>query len=72
MLIRNFKADLLDVRVYDTRLNMGKAAADDVAACIKKLLSVKDDIYMIFAAAPSQNEFLSALADNDGIEYRIQ
>lgn len=69
MLIRNFKADLLDVRVYDTRLNMGKAAADDVAACIKRLLSVKDDIYMIFAAAPSQNEFLSALADNDGIEW---
>ena len=34
MLIRNFKADLLDVRVYDTRLNMGKAAADDVAECI--------------------------------------
>ena len=57
------------VRIYDTRRNMGEAAAADVAACIRELLAVKQEIYMIFAAAPSQNEFLAALAATPGIEW---
>lgn len=62
-------AGKLPVRIYDTRRNMGEAAAADVAACIRKLLAVKQEIYMIFAAAPSQNEFLAALAAAPGIEW---
>ena len=62
-------AGKLPVRIYDTRRNMGEAAAADVAACIRKLLAVKQEIYMIFAAAPSQNEFLAALAATPGIEW---
>ena len=57
------------MRVYDTRKSMGSAAADDVAACIRKLLSQKAEIWMIFAAAPSQNEFLEALAAEPDIEW---
>ena len=69
MLTKSFKADKLSVNVYDTRKNMGLAAAADVAACIKAELAVKPEIYMIFAAAPSQNEMLEALIAEEGIEW---
>ncbi len=48
---------------------MGKAAAADVAACIRETLAVKKEIHMVFAAAPSQNEFLDALVATEGIEW---
>ena len=69
MLTRTFKADKLSVNVYDTRKNMGEAAAADIAACIKELLGRKSEIYMIFAAAPSQNEMLEALIADKDIEW---
>lgn len=69
MLTKSFKADLLSVNIYDTRKNMGMAAAADIAACMKKLLAEKDSIYMIFAAAPSQNEMLEALIAEEGIDW---
>lgn len=69
MIIETFRKDNLDVKVYDTRENMGKAAAADVAACIREKLAGKKEIYMIFAAAPSQNEFLDALVAEEGIEW---
>lgn len=69
MLTKTFKADKLSVNVYDTRKNMGAAAAADIAACIKDLLSRKQEIYMIFAAAPSQNEMLEALVADKDIQW---
>ena len=69
MLTRTFKADKVSVNIYDTRKNMGAAAAADIAACIKELLGRKSEIYMIFAAAPSQNEMLEALIADKEIEW---
>lgn len=69
MLTRTFKADKLSVNIYDTRKNMGAAAAADIAACIKELLGRKSEIHMIFAAAPSQNEMLEALIADKEIEW---
>lgn len=69
MLTKTFKADKLSVNIYDTRRNMGIAAAADIAACIKAELAAKPEIYMIFAAAPSQNEMLEALIAEEGIEW---
>ena len=69
MLTKTFKADLLSVNIYDTRKNIGVAAAADIAACIKKLLAEKEEIYMIFAAAPSQNEMLEALVADPEIQW---
>lgn len=69
MLTRTFKADKLSVNIYDTRRSMGAAAASDIASCIKDLLSQKDSIRMIFAAAPSQNEMLEALVADKEIEW---
>ncbi len=60
--IKTLKKDKLTVNVYETREQMGIAAADDVASCIEKLLGEKDTINMVFAAAPSQNDMLMNLA----------
>ncbi len=59
----------LEYRVYDNRDNMGKAAASDCAAAIKKLLTEKDEISMIFAAAPSQDDFLRALVADKTVDF---
>lgn len=60
-MLMNLKKDKLTVNVYENRTQMGKAAADDIAACMKKLLDSKDAINMVFAAAPSQNDVLESL-----------
>ena len=52
MILKTFKSDNLDIKVFDTRNDMGKAAAADVAACIKETLGRKKEIRMVFAAAP--------------------
>ena len=41
--------DELKIKIFDTRERMGRAAADDVAFCIKKLLAQKECINMIFS-----------------------
>ena len=67
--MRKFKCDKLRVGVYDSRADMGAAAARDVSAKISELLKTKSEINMIFAAAPSQNEVLWALASDKSIEW---
>ena len=68
--IREFRKDKLTVKIYKTRDEMGRAAAAEAASAMKELLSHKDEITVIFAAAPSQNEFLSALAGDGSIDWR--
>lgn len=60
--MKEFKKDLLSVKTFDSEKDMGKAAADDVEKVIQKLFEHKKTINMIFAAAPSQNEFLHYLS----------
>ncbi len=48
---------------------MGKNASIECASKIKELLSKKETINMIFAAAPSQNEFLQSLVDDKDIDF---
>ena len=67
--MRSFKKDLLNVNIYDTRSEMGVAAARDIKAAILALLETKGSINMIFAAAPSQNEVLAALAHDGEIPW---
>ena len=61
MLLKQMKSGKLDVKVFSNRAEMGHSAASDVAGCIRSLLAIKDCIYIVFAAAPSQNELLDAL-----------
>ena len=44
---------------------MGKAAADQIAATMRELLARQDEINMVFAAAPSQNDVLRHLVEED-------
>lgn len=67
--MKTMKKDLLEVEIYDTRSEMGIAAAKDIKECILSLLAKKETINMIFAAAPSQNEVLEALATDKEIPW---
>lgn len=69
MVLKQFKSGKLDVKVYPTRKEMGAESAREVAGCIRSLLAEKDSIYIVFAAAPSQNEFLESLISEPDIEW---
>lgn len=62
-------ADRLRVRIYPDRKSMGEAAAADIAAAIRRVLAEKECCNMIFAAAPSQNEVLAALAADKTVDF---
>lgn len=64
------KQDELAVEQYASRKAMGEAAAKEVAAKIAGLQREKESVNIIFAAAPSQNEFLEALIAAPGIDWR--
>lgn len=59
----------LQVRIYPDRQAMGKGAAADIAAAIRRVLASKAYCNMIFAAAPSQNEVLASLAADETIDF---
>ena len=67
--MKTLQKDLLTVQIYDTRDEMGVSAAKEIKACILDMLSSKETINMIFAAAPSQNEVLYALATDKEIPW---
>ena len=69
MLIKNFKVDRLSVKVFDSRESMGEAAASEAATCLRDILSIKEEVNVVFAAAPSQNEFLASLSKAEGIDW---
>lgn len=56
--MRSFRVDRLEVAVAADREALGKAAAEAVSVAIGK---VKGVVNVLFAAAPSQQEFLEAL-----------
>ena len=56
--MKTFVKDKLHIEIFENRTLMGKAAAKDISAKIKELLAEKQEINMIFAAAPSQNDVL--------------
>ena len=66
----SFKIDDLEIKKYESRDDMGRAAASDIAKCIKALLEKQPVVNMIFAAAPSQNEMLKYLCDEKGIDWK--
>lgn len=68
--MKQFAKDDLAVKIYDTRAEMGAAAAHDIKECIVSLLKEKEEINMIFAAAPSQNEVLANLVADKEIEWQ--
>jgi len=65
MKIRTKQVVQLPVHIFDSREEMGKAAAIDAAARIRKIIETKGSANIVFAAAPSQNELLANLLTMD-------
>lgn len=64
-----FKKEKLSVNIFATREEMGKYAANDVINKIHDLLMDKDEINIIFAAAPSQEDFLEYLIRDQTVAW---
>lgn len=67
--MKAYTVDKLSVEIYENRTLMGEAAARDIKARIADLLSRKEEINMIFAAAPSQNDVLLSLVNDKEIQW---
>lgn len=63
------KKDLLTIKRLKSPMELGACSAADVANYLRTLLEKQDEVNMIFAAAPSQNEFLKALRSSPDIEW---
>ena len=59
----------LTIKKLKSPQELGDCSAADVADCLKRLLCSQEEVNMIFAAAPSQNEFLEALRNMPDIEW---
>jgi glucosamine-6-phosphate deaminase len=68
-LVDRFRAGNLNVYIYESRPALGAAAASIVAAEIRNLVRTRERAVGIFASAPSQNEFLSALVKSANVEW---
>ena len=67
--IKEFYCGRMLVRVFDNRSGMGECAGREIAGKIKELLKTKETLNVMFAAAPSQNETLSSLLQDNEIEW---
>lgn len=65
----SFFKDELEVKIFTSRDDMGKEAAEDIARTMKQLLATKPVINMVFAAAPSQQDSLLHLVQDTTIDW---
>lgn len=63
------KVDQLQVFIAESREEMGLLSGHDVAATLKMLLQMKEEVNIMFGAAPSQNEVLATLISDPEIEW---
>lgn len=63
--MKEMTVDKLNVKIMPNRTEMGAVAAEEIRSKIKELLAVKEEINIIFAAAPSQNDVLKSLVESD-------
>jgi glucosamine-6-phosphate deaminase len=59
----------LEMNIFPTRDEMGKAAARDVSLAIARFIREKGKANVVFAAAPSQDEFLFHLSKDKKIDW---
>jgi glucosamine-6-phosphate deaminase len=65
--LHSFVVEKLEVSIYPDRKTMGKAAGEAVAEKMRELLRTKKEVFMVFASAPSQEEFLKELSQSEEI-----
>lgn len=63
------KKDLLNIKIYPTRQEMGHSAGLEAEDAISRVIAEKNCCNIIFAAAPSQNEVLAALVASKRIDW---
>ena len=66
---RTFTVDALQVKLADNRHELGQLAAQEAAEKIRELSGERDFVNIIFASAPSQDEFLEALSLEVSIDW---
>ena len=67
--IVNIQKDALKIKVYPSRRDLGEAAAAELTELMKSLFAQQAFLNVVFAAAPSQQEFFEALCKRDDIEW---
>lgn len=67
--VQKILIDNLKIQIYPNRQDLGKAAAEDVAKIVYTLHKNKKEVRIVFAAAPSQNEFLNELIKIENIDW---
>lgn len=67
--IKAFEVDQLRVRVYADRSALGRAAAADIATAMRARIAAAGRANVIFAAAPSQDEFLAGLLATPDLDW---
>ena len=67
--MRKLVVDRLAVEVHVDRLAMGQVGARQTANLLKSLIASQRSVNMVFAAAPSQQEFLMRLCETEGIDW---
>jgi glucosamine-6-phosphate deaminase len=68
-LLREFKSNKLNIKEYENRDSLGKDAARTVAKIMKNVIDEKGKVRMVFASAPSQNDFLNYLKEDKSINW---
>jgi glucosamine-6-phosphate deaminase len=67
--IARFREDSLEVYVYENRALAGRAAAHGIVQAIRSRQRDQGIANVVFAAAPSQDEFLAGLVAADDIDW---
>jgi glucosamine-6-phosphate deaminase len=67
--IARFSVDSLEVLVFENRAAAGRAAAQAIAESIASRQRAAGWAHVIFAAAPSQNEFLAGLVADKDVDW---
>ena len=68
-MIKNFKADALDVRIFDSSVEAGKSAAELVASRLKTAISSRGKANLILATGASQFDFLESFKADKSVEW---
>ncbi|KUO76454.1 MAG: glucosamine-6-phosphate deaminase [Clostridia bacterium BRH_c25] len=63
------KVDKLNIKIFETRSEMGANAAAEAAEYLRELGKVKEEINIIFAAAPSQDDILGSLIQEKDLPW---
>jgi len=66
----SFMIDALSVYICNDRTELGRLSARAVYDKVNELFEMKKEINLLFAAAPSQNEFLEALKAYEDIPWQ--